>query len=177
MNKKRIVVTLGIPILITLIMITGCGDAKNKNTFGGAGEKLPPINLKETPPLKDQFDFPIGVAVKHPDFFTDKRKSALIKHHFNSITAEYIMKPPYVQPVEGTFNFIETDQHVKFAKENNIRLRGHTLVWHNDTQDWMFKDLPDDQASRRELLLKRMKEHITNVIAYSGDDIDRKSVV
>lgn len=178
MNKKKIaIIILGVSILIILIIIIGSSNVKSKHTSAGTGGKLPLIKLKETPPLKDQFDFPIGVAVKHPDLFTDERKSALIKHHFNSITAEYIMKPPYVQPVEGTFNFVETDQHIRFAKENNMRLRGHTLVWHNDCQEWMFKDLPDDPISRRGLLLKRMEEHITNVIAYSGDDIERWDVV
>ena len=45
---------------------------------------------------------------------------------------------------------------------------GHTLIWHSQTPDWVFRD---DQGKPvdREMLLARMREHIFTVVGrYRG---------
>ncbi len=107
-------------------------------------------------------DFPIGAAV-NPAVI--KSHWELITQHFNSITAENEMKPCNLQPLEGQFDFTTADRMVAFAKQNNMKMRGHTLVWHAQTPDWFFTDGQGGAASR-DTLLGRMKEHISTVAGH-----------
>jgi endo-1,4-beta-xylanase len=123
---------------------------------------------KEIPSLNEVFGdhFLIGAAV-NLDTLVSQQK--LIKKHFNSITAENDMKFEHLQPEEGQFHFGIADKIVSFAKENGMKVRGHTLVWHNQTPNWMFIN-KDGSAVNRETLLERMKTHITTVIErYKGE--------
>lgn len=115
------------------------------------------ITLKEA--YKDYFK--VGVAV-NPG--TLKADGELIRKHFNSLTAENHMKPEELQAEEGTFTFDTADQIVEFAKENNMEMRGHTLVWHNQTPEWMFKD--GDKEASREVALDHMQKHIEAVMSH-----------
>jgi endo-1,4-beta-xylanase len=54
---------------------------------------------------------------------------------------------------------------VEFCAANDIFLTGHTLVWHQQTPDWVFEDRDGNPASR-ELLLERLEEHINTVIGH-----------
>ncbi|KKI91704.1 1,4-beta-xylanase [Bacillus sp. SA1-12] len=109
--------------------------------------------------------FSIGAAINQRTIESSKQ---LLTRHFNSITAENEMKPENLQPNENKFSFEKADQFVAFAEEHNMKMRGHTLVWHNQTPDWMFKEQDGSDASR-ELLLDRMKTHISTVVGrYQG---------
>ena len=88
--------------------------------------------------LKDRYAdyFRIGAAVNQETILTEEE---LLKQHFNSLTAENEMKFEHLQPKEGIFTFEKADQMASFAKENQIEMRGHTLVWHNQTPQWVFE--------------------------------------
>jgi endo-1,4-beta-xylanase len=116
----------------------------------------------EVPSLSHVYEqyFNIGAAV---NLTTIDSQKELLRKHFNSITAENDMKFIEIQPVEGQFTFEKADQLAAFAKENGMKMRGHTFVWHNQTPDWVFQD------ANRETLLQRMKDHITTVMKrYKG---------
>lgn len=106
--------------------------------------------------------FPIGAAV---NVRTIKTHSELLIKHFNSITAENEMKPESVHAIENECNFEKADAIVEFAQANDMLVRGHTLVWHNQTPGWFFTD-KDGKPASRELALKRMKEHIKTVTTH-----------
>ena len=131
----------------------------------------------DIPSLKDVFSdyFPIGVAVP-PSSFDNELQSELIKKHFNSITAENDMKVDSMQPKEGSFSFAKGDRYVEFAQENGMRLRGHTLLWHQAVPNWIFVDDEGNDVSR-EVLLDRMKTHIQTLIKYYGDKVEVWDVV
>jgi endo-1,4-beta-xylanase len=119
--------------------------------------------------LKDYYAnyFPIGVSV-NPTQFDVSAESALIKKHFNSITPENVMKMGLIHPKEDTYNWESADKVIDFAKANNIKVRGHALCWHNQVPDWLFVDSAGNQVTK-EVLLARMKKHITNVVTrYKG---------
>ena len=111
--------------------------------------------------------FSIGTCLEPNDL--QPYEDILVKH-FNSLTAENCMKPVSLQPEEGKFKFDYADQIIDFAEENNKMVRGHTLVWHNQTPDWFFEDGDGNPASR-EQLIDRMKKHITKVVKHYEDDI------
>lgn len=109
-----------------------------------------------------QDHFLIGAAVNPK---TLDSQQDLLRKHFNSITAENEMKFEELQPEPGHFTFDVADEIVSFAKENGMKVRGHTLVWHNQTPDWMFLN-EDGSVTDRETLLERMKLHITTVMQH-----------
>jgi endo-1,4-beta-xylanase len=122
----------------------------------------------ESSGLKDYYAdyFPIGSAVS-PAVLTGPEKD-LILQNFNSLTAENVMKMGRIHPREDQYDWEPADQIVNFAMSNKMKMRGHTLVWHNQTPDWIFKNADGSQVDK-ETLLKRMKEHITQVVTrYKG---------
>ncbi|MCI0747509.1 MAG: endo-1,4-beta-xylanase [Verrucomicrobia subdivision 3 bacterium] len=65
---------------------------------------------------------------------------ALLKQHFNQITAENDMKWALMHPREGKdgYDFGPADAFVNFGLSNKMYLVGHTLVWHSQTPNWVF---------------------------------------
>lgn len=118
--------------------------------------------------LKDYYQsyFPIGVAVS-PQSIKGEEAQLILKH-FNSLTAENVMKPGPIHPEENRYNWKPADDIVSFAQAHNLKVRGHTLCWHQQTGDWFFKDASGNLATK-ELVLKRLKDHITTVVSrYKG---------
>ena len=118
--------------------------------------------------LKDSYRnyFPIGVAVS-PRSLTGP-DSALILREFNSLTPENAMKMGPIHPEEGRYNWKDADLIVNFAQAHGLRVRGHNLCWHEQTPPWLFIDSQGRQVSK-EVLLQRLKDHITAVVSrYKG---------
>ncbi|HEY3405483.1 MAG TPA: endo-1,4-beta-xylanase [Ohtaekwangia sp.] len=118
--------------------------------------------------MKDYYAdyFPIGVAVSPGALKTDEAR--LITQEFNSITAENAMKMGPIHPKENEYFWTNADSIVAFAQRNNMKLRGHTLCWHNQAPKWMFTDAKGDTVSK-DVLLQRLKDHITTVVSrYKG---------
>ena len=118
--------------------------------------------------LKDYYKdyFPIGVAVSPRALKTDEAN--LILQQFNSMTPENAMKMGPIHPEENRYNWRDADSIAAFAKRHGLRLRGHTLCWHNQTPGWLFKDSEGKNVSK-EILLQRLKDHITAVVTrYKG---------
>ena len=123
-----------------------------------------PMNNKEVKSLREIYSdyFPIGAAV-NPEVI-ETHRDLLIKH-FNSITPENEMKFSLVHPEEGVYTFEKADSLVDFAERNQMKIRGHTLIWHNQTPDWVFLDKNGKDVSK-DILLNRMEEHIKTVIKH-----------
>lgn len=123
--------------------------------------------------------FPIGAAIWQGDLKGEHAE--LVKKHFNSITSENDMKFESVEPAEGKFTFEKADAQVAFAKKNGMKIRGHTLVWHEQTPAWVFKDADGKPmtptAENKLLLLKRLENHIRAVVKHFGDDVYAWDVV
>ena len=125
--------------------------------------------------------FPIVGAAVIPADITGE-PGFLLSKHFNSITSGNDMKWDATEKTEGVFTFTNADAQVAFAKANNMHVRGHTLVWHNQTPAWVFTDpttgqpmLPSD--ANRTLLIQRMQNHIQAVMTHFGNDVPIWDVV
>jgi endo-1,4-beta-xylanase len=127
--------------------------------------------------LKDYFKdyFTIGVAVSPRALKTDEGQ--LIVKEFNSMTPENAMKMGPVHPFENQYNWAGGDSIAAFAKRNGMKLRGHCLCWHNQTPRWLFFDSSTNQQVTKEVLLKRLKDHITAVVTRYKDVIYAWDVV
>lgn len=115
--------------------------------------------------LKDVYSdyFPVGVAVSS-NHLQGREKSLIIKH-FNSLTAENAMKPESLMQKDGSYNWGLADKIMRFARENNMFLRGHTLVWHNQTPSWFFKDEKGNFVDST-TMYNRMKKYMTDVMTH-----------
>jgi endo-1,4-beta-xylanase len=118
--------------------------------------------------LKDYFKgyFTMGVAVTPRNLKGDEAK--LILQHFESLTAENAMKMGPIHPEEKRYYWKDADEITAFAQQNNLKLRGHVLCWHEQTPKWLFVDENGKDVSK-EVLLQRLKDHITEVVTrYKG---------
>ena len=113
--------------------------------------------------LKDYYKnyFKIGVAINMASL--KGVDSSLVVHEFNSVTPENDMKMGPIHPKENEYNFKNADAIVNFAVQHHIAIRGHNLLWHNQAPPWLFIG-PDGKQVTKELLLQRLKEHITTVV-------------
>ncbi|HMO63859.1 MAG TPA: endo-1,4-beta-xylanase, partial [Verrucomicrobiota bacterium] len=161
------------------------------------------VTADAPPSLKEAFHphFLVGTAVNrsHVTGSGGRRTAeqiaaeiALVKRHFNQITAENDMKWQLIHPREGVdgYDFGPADAFVNFGLTHGMHLAGHTLVWHSQTPDWVFAGTNPPPASAspapgngpggfgriysgprasREELLARMRDHIHTVVGrYKG---------
>lgn len=149
--KKHLMLLVGMGFAILT-----CAQKANKKTE----EK--PITLKSA----YQDYFPMGVAVSPRALQNDE--ATMILNQFNSLTAENVMKMGPIHPEENKYNWEPADKIVEFAQANNLKMRGHTLCWHNQVPKWIFVNEKGDTVSK-EVLLKRLEDHITEVVTrYKG---------
>ncbi|MEP6727500.1 MAG: endo-1,4-beta-xylanase [Bacteroidota bacterium] len=126
-------------------------------------------NIDSAKGLKDYYKnyFSMGVAVS-PQALKREDESALVLQQFNSITPENAMKMGPIHPKENEYNWKDADSIVAFAQRHHIKIRGHNLCWHNQTPKWLFVDSAGNTVTK-EVLLQRLKEHITTVVSrYKG---------
>ncbi len=72
---------------------------------------------------------------------------SLVKREAGILVAEYEMKRHALQPQPDTYNFASADTLLRFANDDGMAFRGHTLVWHKANPSWLPNML---QSSRRE---------------------------
>jgi endo-1,4-beta-xylanase len=119
-----------------------------------------PARGADIPALKEVFKnyFHVGTAVNRSMVTgaTFRRSAeqnakdvALLKEHFNQITAENDMKWQLIHPREGAegYDFAPADALVNFGLSNNMQIAGHTLVWHSQTPNWVFAGTNPPPAS------------------------------
>ena len=121
----------------------------------------------------------IGAAVA-PGLLQNERYAEIVKNEFSPITCENVMKPESIMDFDATvksgqtdrvmFDFSEADKVLSFARDNGIKVRAHTLIWHNQTPRWFFTEdwskAEDAPFVSREKLLKRMENFIKDEMNY-----------
>jgi len=131
---------------------------------------------EETILQKVSDDFMFGVAINTYQL-KNEELLGLIKKEFNSITMENQMKPEAVLDWKGSerskngdpaINTELLDEVLTLAKDNGLKLRAHTLVWHSQTPDWFFRQDYDTSKEyvNKKTMLERMESYIKQVIEY-----------
>ncbi len=129
---------------------------------------------KNFKPPADNPNFKLPEFPKFPD--GPLPDTEIARKHFNLIVAENETKMGSVIPQKGVYNFEGADRLIKFAKENNQDVRWHTLVWHNQSPDWIFKDDDGNKVSKQ-VLEERLKDYIFTVGKKYSKDICSVDVV
>ena len=114
--------------------------------------------------LKDAYKdyFKVGVAVNMSNI-KNQKDIDIVLDNYNSVTCENDMKPVSVHPKDGVWTWDKADSIANFCRKNNIKMRGHCLVWHNQFSEWMFNDKKGKPVSK-EVFYQRLKEHIFTIV-------------
>jgi endo-1,4-beta-xylanase len=162
-DKVIIRITTTASIILIFFSLLSCGSSTQvKDIISDQSNK----NLKALSNVYKDY-FPIGVAVSERTLNIPEVKH-IIKTNFNSITAEGAMKPKPLLQKNGKYMWKESDVIVAFAKENNMKIRGHTLVWHLQTPDWFFQDKYGENLAKDRLYLK-LHDYMSTVINHFKD--------
>lgn len=96
---------------------------------------------------------------------------AIAAQEFNYVTPENEMKWESVERTEGGFSYGSADNIVNWAQQNGMKVKGHTLVWHNQLPSWV------SSINNRDRLLAVMKKHIESVMGHFGNKLQGWDVV
>jgi endo-1,4-beta-xylanase len=91
-------------------------------------------------PLRDlakRQDLRVGTAVDMNALNNDPVYKARVASEFSEVTPENVMKWGPVEPVRGNPDYSQGDQLIDFARANGQKVRGHTLLWHNQLPTWL----------------------------------------
>ena len=176
----------GIPALIigialvfafTVLPLTGCDDDKNpgnngngnngnngngnngNGNNGGTDQTDNPADIMDLPPMKTQFSdyFMMGNIFNPGDVSGTSVTNTKLTRHYNILTAENHMKPSYIAPSKGSYNWTTADNMVNAARASGFKVVGHTLLWHSQNASWMT-NITSTTA------LADMKTYITAVV-------------
>lgn len=104
-----------------------------------------------------------GSAVDVHALRMDERYRGLVKEQCSIIVAENAMKWGALRPAPGVYEFADADYLVDFAEKNDIKLRGHNLLWHRALPKWFNDTVFKGNAQQT------LTEHITTVAGrYAG---------
>jgi endo-1,4-beta-xylanase len=88
----------------------------------------------------------VGGAVWAKNVLQEKDYAATVAKEYSIIVADYEMKMPPIWKSETEWNFAPSDIIVDFAATHNIKMRGHTLVWHAGLQPWILNALKEGRG-------------------------------
>lgn len=144
-------------IIFIAVFLVKCSSSK----FAASKDKT----LKEV--YKEAFK--IGCSVNNDIVNnSDSVSGRLVVKQFNSVTPENVLKAEIVHPKPDVWNFTPGDAFVKFGEEHNMFIVGHTLVWHNQTPDWFFRD-EHGVAKSHDAMVEQMRSYIEQVVGrYTG---------
>ncbi len=118
------------------------------------------------PTLRDlaaRDNFYIGAAVGFQEV-NDAHYSSVLAREFNMLTPENEAKACSIEPQIGRFEFHKFDTIVAFAEAHDMKVHGHTLVWHQCVPSWL-----QNGKFTREEAIGLLRDHIyTEVGRYKG---------
>lgn len=102
----------------------------------------------------------VGTAVR-PAQLAEAAYATTLAREFNLLEPEDAMKWEVVHPDPQSFDFSQADRIVDFAVAHQMKVRGHTLVWHQQNPRWLTEGryTPDQLA-------KILETHIKTVVGH-----------
>ena len=113
----------------------------------------------------------IGTAVR-PWALSEPAYSSTLAREFNMVEPEDALKWETIHPQPDTYDFSQGDQVVDFAHRHGMKVRGHTLVWHQQNPKW----LTEGKFTSSELA-EILEKHIKIVVGHYRGQIFAWDVV
>ena len=126
--------------------------------------------------LAEEYGFRLGTCFSY-DHLRNKNYLAVVSRHFNSLTCCNETKAYSMLDEKASrrsedgmprVNTAAADKMLKYASENGIAVRGHTLVWDAYMTPWFFHEDYDmsKPVADRETMRARLKSYIEQVITH-----------
>lgn len=112
-----------------------------------------------------------GVAVDHGPLANEPGYAETVAAEFSDVVAENAMKWGPLQPDPDTWDFAAGDAIVAFAEENDMRVKGHALIWHNQLPSFINDETPPRRLARY------AKRHIKRTARHYRRDVFAWDVV
>jgi len=150
MNKRNLILLLAVASLIV-----SCSSSKKTASSSSA-----------EPTLKEVYknDFMIGAALNTEQIEEkEPNAAALVPQQFNAVTPENIMKAEIIHPEWNRYNFDLADKIAEYGKKHNIKVNGHTLIWHSQLPAFVRNNKDADSVKQF------FTDHITTIASrYDG---------
>lgn len=120
-----------ITVVIFMLLLIGCKESDNpdirKDTY-----------LRQ---LAAQKNISVGTlynySYSHPGYKDFEKYNRVIKEEFDIVALEWEFSPDELWKGEYQYDFKYLDKALKFAKDNNLKVRGTHLLWYAQTPDWI----------------------------------------
>ena len=108
-------------------------------------------------------DLLTGFAVNTKLLTSDPAYARILAEQASILVPEVALKWVPLRPAPDKFFFDPADSLVAFVEKHKIKLRGHTLVWHEAIPDWFASTVTSENAQRF------LEDHIATVVGrYKG---------
>ena len=87
--------------------------------------------------------------------------SEILGREFGMLVGENAFKWESIHLTPKLYYFDDTDKIVAFAEEHGMKVRGHTLVWHNQNPSWLARKI-----KTRDEAIAVLKDHIETVVGH-----------
>lgn len=88
--------------------------------------------------------------ILEPNQISDPATAEMYKRYYSVMTAGNAMKPVSLSIEKDTYSYSGADQLVDWALANDIQVHGHTLVWHEQSPQWVNMDADGNPLTRAE---------------------------
>ncbi len=139
-------------------------------TISSITAPAPEVRDRTLRDLAKRSDLHIGTAVDMDAFGADNAYRERIATEFSVVTAENVMKWSVIEPQRGVFNWGPADELVASAKAHKQKIRGHTLLWHNQLPGWLTSGVADGTIGPAELR-QLLRRHIHDEVRHFKGDI------
>lgn len=175
MKKRRMKSTIIMAIAVLLLMMSSCSNSKQDMIV----ENAQIVPVQDAPLVKGgikgvygKYNVKAGTCISGR-VISDEGTTNHVIENYNSVTMENDMKPEailnYSKSVASGDIVVEFPQRtldqLEWAKQNNMSVRGHVLVWYSQTPQWIFyKDFDmKKELVDRDTMLARMESYIKQV--------------
>ncbi len=111
----------------------------------------------------------IGTTIQDAHWEDDQEYKTTLAREFNVGVAFLFMR--LVQPRRNEFHFRVMDKLKAFAREHNMKLAGHALLYQDSTEPkWLGFDRADCGGWGRAELDAILKQHVQTVVAHGGEE-------
>jgi len=137
--RRRSLLAMGAAGSVAAVLGTGtaasaaASGAKLATRANSHHDEFDPTSLRA---LGHKIGMHIGSAIIPQDIDTPAW-AAIAAAQFNVYTPGNEMKWQVVEPEQGVFDWTGADNLVAFAEAHKARVRGHTLLWHNQLPTWL----------------------------------------
>ena len=102
----------------------------------------------------------VGAAAR-PAQLSEPNYASTLAREFSMLQPEDALKWEVVHPQPESFDFQQADRLLTFAIAHNMKVRGHTLVWHRQNPKWLTEGTYTPNQ-----LARILEQHIKTVVGH-----------